>query len=594
MVRFSYIFKHLRMLNLLVLLAVGVIGAVGTLAVGGRIKDSALQSWTKQAELDVAAATIAAQSWLAQSETIMSGLAQGFRDPQKITAEEFDDMVWRAEEWSSEFSLDSVAIVKRILRPERHNMEQVLGQSLSHALDASKSVAYTYDHLVVVNSSNAEGVLRPSIDLLTMAGMGTVARTANQVPGKAVMGPAFSDANGDLYSLVGIGIPNQINNDTVLVGLVNLTEMIGDLMANHVPQGLILRLSERDNDARADTFEYPIYGSLEAGPEALQTVTIRITRGQARWNYNWDITKDYRGGAPTASVTAIQFVGLIITLLIMYSIGAISVQNAIIKGTVEERTAKLTKEVGERKQAQKALLSAKEEAEAANRAKSEFLSSMSHELRTPLNAILGFAQVLQLSTDEPLTQKQESSTRQIVNGGTHLLNLINDVLNLEKIDSGQMDLFLEPVNSQEVLDDCLSILAPSFDKLNLTLNVDDFFDTCLHTDKMRFKQVLLNLLSNAAKYNCEGGTITVGSSLAQNGFCRISITDTGHGIPKAKQEDLFQPFSRLGAENSNIEGTGIGLTITQHLLDVLGGRIGFDSAEGVGSTFWLELPLAMP
>jgi len=581
------------MLNLLVLLAVGVIGGVGTFAVGGRIKDTAIQSWTQQAELDVAAATIVAQGWLAQSETIMSGLAQGFRQPQQITPEEFNDMVLRAEEWSSEFSLDSVAIVKRILRPERHNMEQMLGQSLSHAMEASKNVPYSYDHLVVVKSSNADGILRPSIDLLTMAGMGTVARTANQVPGKAVMGPAFFDAYGHLYSLVGIGIPNQIKNDTVLVGLINLSEMIDDLLANHVPHGIILRLSERDNDARADTLETPIIGTLNPGPEALQTVTIRISRGQSRLNYNWDITKDYQGGAPTTSVTMVLVAGLIITLLIMYSIGAISVQNAIIKGTVEERTEKLTKEVAERKQVQKALLNAKEEAESANLAKSEFLSSMSHELRTPLNAILGFAQVLQLSTDEPLTTKQESSTQQIIYGGTHLLNLINDVLNLEKIDSGQMDLVFEPVNSQDILDDCLSILSPSFDKLNLTLNVDGFLAACLHTDKTRFTQVLLNLLSNATKYNCKNGTITVSSSLENNGFCRISITDTGQGIAKAKQDDLFQPFSRLGAENSNIEGTGIGLTITQHLLEALGGHIGFESSKGNGSTFWLELPLSM-
>ncbi|MFC1673381.1 ATP-binding protein [Pseudomonadota bacterium] len=248
--------------------------------------------------------------------------------------------------------------------------------------------------------------------------------------------------------------------------------------------------------------------------------------------------------------------------------------------------------ITEQAQAKIALQRAIVEAEAANKAKSEFLSSMSHELRTPLNAILGFAQILEFNPKVPLDEKQSAAVAQIKKGGEHLLELINDVLNLSKIESGRLSLSVEPVDSEAVVAECIDIAKTLDHTPGVSIDAEGFEGGIVLADLVRFKQVLLNLLSNAVKYNREGGSVLVSSKVIDDDALRISIIDTGPGIPSSKQSELFQPFSRLGAENSNIEGTGIGLTITLRLLEAMGGRIGFDSREGVGSTFWVDLPLA--
>lgn len=235
---------------------------------------------------------------------------------------------------------------------------------------------------------------------------------------------------------------------------------------------------------------------------------------------------------------------------------------------------------------------AEEATKAADLAKSAFLSSMSHELRTPLNAILGFAQVLKLDPKNPLNTKQMDATDYIIKGGEHLLSLINDVLNLSRIEAGDIGLQLETVNTKNLLNECISGISPLSNDLNINVDATGFEGAMVLADQVRLKQVLLNVLSNAIKYNRVNGSVHISNSLTDQGQHRISIADTGQGIPAHKHKDIFQPFSRLGAENSDIDGTGIGLTITKQLLDAMKGSIGFESHDGQGSTFWIDLPLS--
>ncbi len=238
---------------------------------------------------------------------------------------------------------------------------------------------------------------------------------------------------------------------------------------------------------------------------------------------------------------------------------------------------------------------ARREAEAGSAAKSEFLSSMSHELRTPLNAVLGFAQLLRRDKKEPLSPRHLARVDQILKGGEHLLRLIDDVLDLSRIEAGSVAISLEAVAVGAVLQRVQETLEPSAARAGIGLSIDEggASGTLVLADPTRFAQVLLNFGSNAVKYNRPGGQVTF--RVGREGErLRVSVLDTGMGIPADRQDSLFRPFQRAGQENGPIEGTGIGLTISKRLAEMMGGTVGFASEAGRGSTFWIELPVHEP
>ncbi|MFT7524960.1 MAG: PAS domain S-box-containing protein [Arenicella sp.] len=237
------------------------------------------------------------------------------------------------------------------------------------------------------------------------------------------------------------------------------------------------------------------------------------------------------------------------------------------------------------------LETAKSVAEKANLAKSDFLSSMSHELRTPLSAILGFAQLIESGEPAP-SPAQKRSLKQILQAGWYLLDLINEILDLALIESGKLSLSIEPILLAEVMQECQSMIEPQARKRGIKMTFPRApMLHIVYADHMRLKQVLINLLSNAIKYNNQGGSVILSCNEHTKGRLRIIVKDTGVGLSPENVAQLFQPFNRLGQEQYDTEGTGIGLVLTKRLTELMGGAIGLESKEGKGSTFWVELNL---
>jgi signal transduction histidine kinase/ActR/RegA family two-component response regulator len=272
----------------------------------------------------------------------------------------------------------------------------------------------------------------------------------------------------------------------------------------------------------------------------------------------------------------ITLVGALLSIVLAILVDVLTRRRAYAYKLVQRRTSTLQQ--------------AQASAEAANLAKSEFLSRMSHELRTPLNAVLGFSQLLEL---DDLTPDQKESVSQITKGGRHLLNLINEVLDIAHIEAGKLSLSPEAVLVSELIAESVDLMRPLAQERSLhLLNPDAHHcDKFIFTDRQRVKQILLNLLSNAIKYNRQGGSISISCTEFATDRLRIQVTDTGPGIHQDHLPLLFTPFERLGAEQTTVEGTGIGLALSFKLAEALGGTLGVDSTLGHGSTFWIEFPL---
>jgi signal transduction histidine kinase/ActR/RegA family two-component response regulator len=261
--------------------------------------------------------------------------------------------------------------------------------------------------------------------------------------------------------------------------------------------------------------------------------------------------------------------------------------NEQLEQRVDERTLQLALANAE-------LANANEEARSANQAKSAFLSSMSHELRTPLNAILGFAQILTSNTLPSTLEQKKEFANHILKSGRHLLTLINEILDLAKVESGTITLSMEPVALADILLECRTMIEPIAATRKVRVLFPEVDGAVVMADRTRLKQVMLNLLSNAVKYNRDEGAVVLTCDQCTPTRMRLSIQDTGNGLNPEQVASLFQPFNRLGQESGAQEGTGIGLVVTKRLVELMGGEIGVTSSPGVGSVFWIELASTAP
>ncbi|MDO8313374.1 MAG: ATP-binding protein, partial [Sideroxyarcus sp.] len=337
-----------------------------------------------------------------------------------------------------------------------------------------------------------------------------------------------------------------------------------DVVSTYIPIKL------RENDNVVAVFE--LYSNVTANVQRIEIVTYQLLFG-----------------------LVVVFLVLYLSLLKIVAHADKTIQSQYLalkenESRLQNKTRQLEKEIQERLQIEQALRISEELAAAGSRAKTDFLSGMSHELRTPMNAILGFAQLLETEPDAPLKENQQRFVQQIMKAGAHLLALIDQVLDLSRIEAGKLALSLERVKLKPLVDETLPMVHHLATQRKIAPIAVDVDDIEVIADYGRLKQILLNLLSNAVKYNRVGGSISV-TATPEGTKIRIAVTDTGEGIPQQRLQELFQPFNRLGIESASIEGTGIGLALSKRLVEAMAGTIGVETKEGVGSTFWLALPV---
>ena len=420
--------------------------------------------------------------------------------------------------------------------------------------------------------------------------------------GKEVVGPTITGSEATL-------LLRASSTHGLVTGIIHSGNTRRLAIAISAPGGLvtiyesIIQTTQAPPPAAGSPFSdvnIALYASSRATPSNLVVVSgvtpsgevdrQFLTVGKDRWLLLTSARQPLVGSITAWAAWASLLAGLVTALLVTALIEGLARRRTYALGLVQVRTAQLEGALSERSRLQEAERRAREEAEKANQEKNQFISRMSHELRTPLNAVLGFGQLLKL---DELTDDQRDSVDHILSGGQHLLTLINEVLDIARIETGDLALSSEPVLVSDALNDVLGLIRPLATQRTIHLigGRDAACSEYVLADRHRLQQVLLNLLSNAVKYNRLGGTVAVSCEPSSSTRLRIKVSDTGNGIPQEQLGRLFTPFERLGAERSEIEGTGIGLSLSRQLTEAMGGFLGVETVVGEGSTFWVELPL---
>jgi signal transduction histidine kinase/DNA-binding response OmpR family regulator len=531
-------------------LLIFALGTGGSWSLSQAFRQDALRAWQAQAEQAGRWLSGTLLAWLEESYAPLSGLAMLAANIETLTEVEFLNGFDNLESRATAFFLDSAAYLR--LKPDRS--------------------------LQLVFSTDIDGPLASGAPAGNLKVLIPTVRAAFAQPGRILLGPPLLLETGTTVSAVALGISEPGGKTAVVLGLVNYDAMIEGLFEQLVPNGLTLQMSGKFLGGDS----VPVF--INSADASLHSMTTRTISAGADLSLTWHVGPQFKGGIPDKLASFALLAGTTVSAIVALFIGMLLRRNQVITRRIQEATLELER--------------SKDAADAANQAKSAFLANMSHELRTPMNAILGYSEMLMEEAEDLGQDDFVPDLKKINQAGNHLLALINDVLDLSKIESGKIEAFAEAFDVGALIDQLTGTAQALMAKNNNQFRIErigQLGKAC--QDITRLRQSLLNLLSNAAKFTHEG-TITLQAqrqSQADGDWLTFAVHDTGIGIAADKLEHVFDEFSQ--ADNSTTRdygGTGLGLTISRRFCQMLGGDLGVTSQPGAGSTFTIRLPAVLP
>ena len=500
-----------------------------------------------------------------------------FHGSSSVHQGEFETAVEVVRDWRAPLDFAAFAYARRFNRLAREEWLRLRGAEIRSLSGDAEVIDTLPESFIVELTSNENPLLERYVDLATHGYIRAAAASAARVPQEVIMGPAFQK-DGVWWSALAFHVPNSMN-EGVLVGLLNLDNLFDEL-ESALPEGLRLRLRQHETAWGDHGFgEQVILGTPGPADDVTDTITLRIAHGQASWSLDWDVLPEFGSHWGRAAGNTVLVAGGLLTLLVAFLVGAMIQRDSAIRREVRRRTAELAQ--------------ARDEAEMANRTKTEFLATMSHELRTPLNAVLGFSEVMRDELLGPLGQPHyKEYARDIYNSGSHLLSVINDILDVAKAEAGRLELYEEEIDLSVVAQACVQLVQGRAEEADVSIQTSIPLDMpLLMADTKRLKQILLNLLSNAVKFTPAGGKVGLEAKLREDGGIDLIVSDTGIGIAKQDLERALQPFGQIDSHLSRkYEGTGLGLPLSRNLAELHGATLSIESEPNRGTVVTVSFP----